>query len=159
MSRIISARLATLAGAILWCSPATAQAAKPRCSITHDASGPLLAELEANGFAFPGYDDFCTKLKASNVSITIIHSIGVLDNRAYAWVSVSLRDRKTDILGEAYQSSTALRTPADTPTAQHAALGCLNDVLGTMAKKTDAYLDGLRANVQNVREKIGSASG
>jgi len=116
------------------------------CAIREEAMTANVAQvMDENGaYTFKNYASVCDKLNGANARIAISGEYGVLQNRAYAWVSIQVGDKDNRYLKTPYSAkqSTWLSNDASTPKARELLWKAINDALGNW-EGLDEALDAL----------------
>jgi mannose/cellobiose epimerase-like protein (N-acyl-D-glucosamine 2-epimerase family) len=130
-------------------SPGFARAAD--CSITYTADARMSEVIERDHFAFDGYETLCSALQAADLKLDIIGDKGVLNDRAFAWVSVRLARESTTVTSDFVSETTKIATPADDATATKIAMHAINDSLANMTAEKDKYIQSVAAEEARLR--------
>jgi hypothetical protein len=133
-------------------SPSFARASD--CSITYTADTQMSEVIERNHFAFEGYDTLCPALQAAHLKLDIIGDKGVLNDRAFAWVSVRLARESTTVTSDFASETTKIASPADDATASTLAMEAINDSLTNIATEKDKYIPSVAAEEARLRASL-----
>lgn len=149
---------AALAGVLLLSapSPAGAQAGVATCSISYSASEAMTALIKAEGLVFDGYDRLCRVMTAHDLRLRIDSGNGVLSERAYGWVRVSLERKTTGVEGGFYRTSIRMSREPTTPEARSVMYVTLNDALGAIAERPDEYIASVEEQEARLRRTLAA---
>jgi hypothetical protein len=146
---LIGASIAVIA------SPSFARAAD--CSITYTADTQISDMIEREHFSFEGYDELCSALQAAHLKVDIDDDKGVLNDRAFAWVSIRLARVSTSVTSDLYSTTTKITTPADEETASKATMDAINESLANIATEKDKYIQSVAAEEARLRAALAAA--
>jgi len=135
-------------------SPSFARASD--CSITYTAEAQMSEVIERHHFAFEGYDTLCSALQAAHLKLDIDGDKGVLNDRAFAWVSIRLARKSTTVNSDLASETTKITTPADDATASKMAMEAINDSLANIAAEQDKYIQSVAAEEARLRASLAA---
>lgn len=133
---------------------AMATPAEPPCTIAYDAPDDLTQVVQRDGFSFDGFDRLCGRLQRDDLKVLVTSMNGVLLDRAYGGVSVTLVRDATGVAGTITQQSMVMDRVADSPTARRAAMSALNNALRDIAADPEPYIRSVAANEVRLRRKL-----
>lgn len=150
--RFTSNRLAyALRVCMALCFFGLASNASANCTIFRLTSSDHVNQVfkENDGYSFRNYESVCAKLRKANARITINGQYGVLTNRSYGWVFISVADKNNDhlIVNDFSQTMTFTNSYASNDKARELLWLAINDGLNTWDT-----LDKALARLNQVRQ-------
>jgi hypothetical protein len=128
--------------------------ASPACAISYDARADLTETIRAERFTFEGYDALCALLDREGMALDIVSSSGVLQERAYGWVSIRLVRTSTRVYGALSRSSTTISREANSPEAQRLTLQSTNSVLHDIARSPNEFVQSVAEEEARLRRAL-----
>jgi hypothetical protein len=153
-SRAQALRALFLMGATIAAIASSSFARASDCSIVYTAAAQTSEVIERHHFAFEGYDALCSALQTAHLKLDIDGDKGVLNDRAFAWVSVRLARESTTVTSDFASETTKIATPADDATASTLAMEAINDSLANIATEKDKYIQSVAAEEARLRASL-----
>lgn len=131
--------------------------ANAKCSIDWDTASPKVRAvmMKPTDFYFANYNSICEKLNRANAKINIIGDSGVLTGRSFAWVNISVEDKKLPIIIDSYgSSSTKLDGAANTPRAEELLWESINSAVeNLLVDQIIQKLDETRLTIKSTLQR------
>lgn len=125
-----------------------------KCAIGYNASDTLTETIKSEQFAFEGFNKLCETLRKEQLQIFVTSSSGVLEQRAYGWVTVTLGRLSNGVLGTISQSSTTLSKKSDSPEAKRLMMESLNKALQVIARDPSSYVESVVIEEIRLRQTL-----
>ncbi|WP_375427791.1 hypothetical protein [uncultured Sphingomonas sp.] len=93
-------------------------------------------------------------LAAAGLGLDITSSNGVLAERSYCWVHVTLYRRATRVVGGSGRSVTTLSRTASTPEADDVMMGALSEALEDLAQTPERYIESVASEESRLRQAL-----
>jgi hypothetical protein len=142
--------VAALAANVLAGGAAQAQEASA-CNIETLSDPSISAVLARFGYAFENYDLLCASLADAGMGVALSGTNGVVSDRSYGLISVTLFDQASEISGNALVTATSLDLDITPEGGEQAQMRAINDALRLIATNPDHYITSVRAEVSRLQ--------